>query len=138
MEKNTKRIVKDLLIKYELDALKMSEIMFEDFKVNTKKDLILKRAKYIVGDYSISSKYTYIFHGRGCRVLDANGDIIIDWDMGYDDKMFGINIMLFLDYLEENKSDFENDLNYNDVEKIMDEFITDGSAYKKSGLYYLI
>lgn len=125
-----------LLEKYEEKSMYYVKIMLNDFEVNNKKDFIQKKSLFMSGELQVDSTLTYLFHGRGCRILNDSAPII-DWDFGYGDKWFGVNVMLFMNYLEiydkENKKLFD----YNEIHKILEGFVNQGVAYTKAGLYYL-
>jgi len=111
-------------------------IMFQDFQVQSKEELIEKRLPYTKGDFKILGGNEYNFHGRGCRL--SNKDFMIDWDFGRGELWCGINPGLFCYYLETEYGKKCSASLHEEVEDKLKRLVDDGIMIKYEGLYYFI
>ncbi|MCI8271283.1 MAG: hypothetical protein HFG16_03110 [Erysipelotrichaceae bacterium] len=126
----------DLLNEYVEESNKMANKMLLDFNVASKKDFLEKKSLFLEGKVTIKSINKYIFHGRGCRVTNQQGDVLIDWNFGYDENWVGIDPWLFIQYLQVRKSVEAESYSYDIVKRKCEEMVAEGKMYKKYGLYY--
>ena len=131
----TGNIIK-LLKEYIIFVDSVKEVAFQDFQVETKKEFLGKKMKYINGEFSVASENIYVFHGRGCRLLNKVGSEIVDWDFGFDEIWCGVNPGLFLNYLSIHHQIDNTYSNYNKVEAILKELVDLGTMTIKYDLYY--
>lgn len=118
-------------------ANKIATQMMLDFNVSNKQEFIKRKSLYLSGEMSVLNVDKYIFHGRGCRYIDNNGKLIIDWDFGYGDLWVGVNTGLFQKYLKDNNFLDSSICTYEYIKNELDKLVGEGILYIKYGLYYL-
>lgn len=126
----------ELLKEYIKKVNSIRPIMFRDFNVQTKKELIEKRLSFTKGELTVQSNNKYSFHGRGCNF--SNEEFQIDWDFGCHEIWCGINPGLFLRYLANNYEIENNVSNYTRIENFIEEMVKCNVLIKKHGLYYFV
>lgn len=114
-------------------------IVFEDFQVENKEELINKKIPYIKGDFKIKSGNEYQFHGRGCLFVSNDKAWHIDWDFGgLKNQWCGINPRLFNFYLGtvyQHEMDPEIHMR---IEQKLKKLVEDELMAFHDGLYYFI
>lgn len=130
-------ILIDLVKKYIHQANSIANQMLIDFEVSTKEEFLKTKCLYLNGEKRIKGEYKYIFHGRGCRCLDKAGNVLIDWDFGYDNLLVGINIGSFVQFIEKYDPQNAKVFNYNIIKKHFDEMVSTEIMYRRYYLYYL-
>lgn len=134
---DSKKTVIQLLEAYIEEANQAAIKMMKDFGAHSKTEFFIKKELYLKGELILNTEKKYIFHGRGCRVLDKYDNCEIDWDFGCDDIWVGLNPGLFSNYIRDRKPEYCNLYNYSRIETIFKESVLSGEMHKKYGLYYL-
>lgn len=109
-------------------------IMFDDFEVNTKDELINKRLSFTKGEFQVKTDNKYQFHGRGC--IFTNNNLKIDWDFGCNENWCGINIGSFLNYLNFEYNIINNTNNYLVLKQGFELLCKKKVLVMNFGLYY--
>ncbi|MFV0393964.1 MAG: DUF6896 domain-containing protein [Coprobacillaceae bacterium] len=126
----------ELLKEYIEKVNSVKPVMFNDFHVQTKKQLIEKRLSFTIGEFKVKSNNKYRFHGRGCNF--SNEEFEIDWDFGFYEIWCGINPGLFFYYLITNYKVENNVSNYNMIQNFIKKMVKQKVLVSKYDLYYFV
>lgn len=118
---------------------KMKPIVFKDFQVRNKMELIERKSPYNKGQFIVLSRNEYRFHGRGCHFTSADRSLVIDWDFGgLNDQWCGINPGLFCYYLNTEYKQENNPKLYNQVKVELKNLVDKKIMIEYSDLYYFV